>query len=114
MGDVVAEGVAALQTPILQVGNPALPSMGVTASGYVREAQANNNGTQGGDCNVQCCLAQARQPQSTENPFVWWRTQSVAVVVAVMVVAMANRTGRYASQWRRRARDEHSVFGIKL
>ena len=68
MGDVVAEGVAALQTPILQVGNPALPSMGVTARGYVREAQANNNGTQGDDCNVQCCPAKTRQPQSTENP----------------------------------------------
>ena len=110
MGDVVAEGVAALQTPMLQVGNPALPSMGVIASGYVREAQANNNGTQGGDCNVQCCLAQARQPQSTENPFVWWRTQSVAAVAAVMAAAMANRTRRYANQSRRRARDERSVF----
>ena len=31
-------------------------------------------------------------------------------MVSVMVVAMANRTGCYASQWRRRARDELSVF----
>ncbi len=37
--------------------------------------------------------------------------KSVAVVVAVMVVALSNRTGRYASQWRRRARGEHSVVG---
>jgi hypothetical protein len=55
-----------------------------------------------------------RDNLKVQNPFVWWRTQSVAAVVAVMVVAMANRTGRYVCQWRRRARDEHVVFGIKL
>ena len=52
-GDDVAEGAAALPAPILQDGNPAPPSMGITASGYVREAQANNHGTQCGDCNVE-------------------------------------------------------------
>jgi translation elongation factor EF-Ts len=42
------------------------------ASGAIKAAKkANKNGAQSGDCNVQCCHVQARQPQSTENPFVW-------------------------------------------
>ena len=113
-GDVVAEGAAALPTPILQVGNRRCQAWVSLRAAMCVKRKPTTTARKGGDCNVQCCPAQARQPQSTENPFVWWRTQSVAAVVAVLAVAMANRTRRYASQWRRCARDEHSVFGTNL
>ena len=59
-------------------------------------------------CNV--ALLNRDNLKVQRNPSFGGGRKSVFAVVDVMVVAMANRTRHFARQWRRRARDEHSVF----